>query len=346
MTDNETQAAFPFPDSARTDSDRLAALWRLQQQMIDQHNAACAAFADRAGVRAFQKDWLRRLFVLCEQINKLKAAVYPAASADEQKDPVTPVKAAARASKDWDAELAGHPILTVTPVSAQEVDPLEDFTALYVEVDPNSHILRNANTITCTGIGMNEDAYVYKDCGSGHFTDFQHLVETEWGNPSVGAGGAASPACWALGTNVDDLKGQLDVRSVGCRYYNSGGGVYNLTLNHRKSGVSQASDSSITFATDATAPPPRLYLTIVRTGSTLACLIYQNSSRTSLADTLTIDDDGTACRYVYGTCSYNNPWNYYIDMVVANLDLGEGIRPAPLAGPLAGRGQVGFGLLR
>jgi|GEM_PF-2610712 len=345
MTDNETQAAFPFPDSARADADRLAALWRLQQKMIDQHNAFCASLKTRPDIVAFQEDWLRRLMSLCGQINKFKAAAHPALSPDEQDDAVAPAKAAARASKAWDADLAGHPVLAAAPVPTNEADPPENFTA-YTEVDPNSHVtVTDANTITCAGIGMNEDAYVYKDCGSGHFTDFQHVVETEWGNPSVPPGGAAVPACWALGTNVEDLKAQLDVRYVSCRYYNSGGGIYNLFLIHRTSGAAQEYDSSITLATDATAPPARCYLRMVRGASTLICLIYADSARTALVDALTIDDDGTACRYVYGACSYNQPWHYYLDMVVENLDLGEGIRPAPFIGPLAGRGQAGFGLL-
>jgi len=51
---------------------------------------------------------------------------------------------------------------------------LEDFTT-YVEVDPNGNIIISSDGRRVTQDAyMDEYAYVYKDKGQGHFTDFEH----------------------------------------------------------------------------------------------------------------------------------------------------------------------------
>jgi hypothetical protein len=51
----------------------------------------------------------------------------------------------------------------------------EDFTT-YVEVEPDNRIQASAAHIDAL-LYRNEDAYLYKDFGAGHFTDFEHLID-------------------------------------------------------------------------------------------------------------------------------------------------------------------------
>lgn len=335
MTDNEPQAAFTFPDSALTDTDRLTTLWRLQQQMIDQHNTTCAALADRSAVLAFQKDWAKRLLTLHSEINRLKAAVYPVVPQDGEDNPAVVAKFAARVDTRWDAELTDHPVLLSRPLPSMEVDPLEDFTT-YTEVDPNSHVaITDANTITFDS-WKNEDTYVYRDCGAGHFTDYTHEWAAEIGSSSSGAPRGIT---WAMCVApISSPKSNGDAVMLDTKYSWSGHWIHYLW--HRKSDVQQDLDYTAE-TTDATP-----YFRATRTGSTVSVLIYTDAARTVLWDTLTIDDDGTARQFFVPAASWNDGYAQWISLVTRNTDLQETARLALLAGPLAGLGQAGFGLLR
>jgi len=80
---------------------------------------------------------------------------------------------------------------------------LEDFTE-YTELDPNSHIGKTTHHIDHLGF-TNEDAYIYKDYGAGHFTDFEIDFEATWVSTSGGTAVVMVSFC-VLTNNLDDTR--------------------------------------------------------------------------------------------------------------------------------------------
>ena len=203
--------------------------------------------------------------------------------------------------------------------------PLEDFTT-YVEVDTaNDRIQRTATHVDHLAT-RNEDTYLYKDRGAGHFTDFAHKVHVKseltqnWG---VGA-------VWMLSNDLDDIYGLIGASkdAIWVWFYRDANGNRLLCLYE--------CDGGTCYAVSWTGPATNTwyFLTIEKSGTSLTCKIYSDSARTNLLDTLSLTlHHDYSFRYVFACNTYNvgtHP-EALLKNDVNNLDLQEVPPPGPPA---------------
>jgi len=195
---------------------------------------------------------------------------------------------------------------------------LEDFTT-YTETDPNNHITVTANKLVVDGMSQNEDVYVYADKGESHFgASFEHTLK------HTGRGGNDRGMYWAVSNVVDDYAywGNQDSQALGIEFW----GSYKTHTLYGFEENSEDDSWGVWAPTDGTPT----YITIKRTSETvLQELLYSDSDRTSLEDTLAVSVvDGRRFRYVFGCVSNNTGSSKtWIDFDVENLDLNEEAPP-------------------
>lgn len=196
---------------------------------------------------------------------------------------------------------------------------VEDFTT-YTEVDSDSSLTVIASRIDFDTLSRNEEAYVYKDFGIDYWEgDFEFLMDFEI---TSGVEGSVVIAC-LLSNLVDDAFGIYNASGdfLGIRLWPAGGGGIQL------SEVDGGSFYADTFPTlDLNT---RYYLRYKRNESiglygTLICLIYSDSARTVLLDTLSIalHSSKKDFRYKYGSNAWNTGETIALTGDISNLDLG------------------------
>lgn len=181
---------------------------------------------------------------------------------------------------------------------------LEDFTT-YSETDPETRIAFTANHIDST-ISKNADAYLYKDKGVGHFTDFEHLITVQ-GNDGAPCDNNAIDYIWAVTNDIADWKGLVDNNKHAIAV-----NLYDFYDTPGLIGLRECHNGSV-YADNYTSPASNTpyYLTIEKSGTTFTCKIYSDASRTTLVDTLTLTlQANNSWRYIFAVMSYN----------VANID--------------------------
>jgi len=166
----------------------------------------------------------------------------------------------------------------------------EDFTT-YTEVDAPNRFTQTSTRNTVTDLDRDENVYVYKSYGSGHFGDFTHYIDVQ-----IDGTGTNSLLCWVW------------------------------VLANTPSSWSNATDAiGLMIAIDAVAPYIRIqdkatsnqdygrvislgvtrYLILQRSGTTLTCKIYDTAENrdlegaTGLQDTLTITCSNTTYEYCF-----------------------------------------------
>ena len=190
----------------------------------------------------------------------------------------------------------------------------EDFTT-FAEVDVGSdRIQKTANHVDHAAY-RNEDTYLYKGYGVGHFGDFTHKIKARSGftqDFSVGY-------VWGLANNIDDFYG-LGVTgktAIGVRFYRSGANRYIqlqevYTSNWYTDGYLGASTNTY------------YYIKIVKSGTSLIATIYSDPNYSTLIDTLVLTLHGNwTFRYLYGCSAYNNGMGAYQINDIENFDIGE-----------------------
>lgn len=195
----------------------------------------------------------------------------------------------------------------------------EDFT-IYTEVDVDAdRIQKTSNHIDIYCIG-NEDTYVYKDKGVGHFGNFKHLIDGACAS-AVGLG--ARGPIWVLSNLVDDLKGQRTAENKYLALYfykeDPAAPISEPIFLEYWDGSTYHYDTSNFDHIYGTM----YYFTITRDGTTLTCKIYSDSARTNLLDTLTLEVTTDSFRYIYAGCTYDGDVidTRKMDCDIENLDL-------------------------
>ena len=323
------QPKFKYPASVATDANRLRVLWRLQQRLIEQHNAAMPS--DPGKARAFRNDWHTRLLELHRQINRLKPVVHPdlMGHCEEGSAEATmfhDAKMTGRADGRYDAELAGHPILAVPDLGdlPPAPDPREKFET-YTELDPGDHVAIDGTgyIATVTGLPNSDiggvDTLLSKDKGADHFAgNFTHLFELTLDAYSANL---AAAAAYQTAIEVEDNQDNAD--TAGVTLLVSVWPRRQIWIVHREAGVSVDSDF---WDFGALATP--YYISYERSGENVTCLIYTGSHGGTLKDTLTmLDTDAVARRYVFAMQNRDQGGVLTFDFTVANLDLQE-VSPA------------------
>lgn len=199
-------------------------------------------------------------------------------------------------------------------------DPIEDFTT-YTEFDPLSKVAITSSTITGVGMSRDEDTYVYKDKGAGHFSgDFTQLVDITIDNV-VNSGAAVG---WAMTNDIDDVRG-LVVANKSFLYMSFLSGTAAFLIESATGTLH--SDFTVSLTEGQIS-----YYTLDRdegVGSfgQLSCLIYTDVDRTIPLDSLSVLLHAKLdLRYIFGlnTTDDNDPIRL-IDITVSNLDLGEAV---------------------
>ncbi|MFO7897531.1 MAG: hypothetical protein R6V58_00550 [Planctomycetota bacterium] len=323
---------------------RLHVAWRIKRLLIVEHNEVMPRIADRRERESYRHDWMRRDRENYDEINALLAETCRADHAGHRHTEPLPWSAEKRAAEtdaSRDAELLARPRLRRPGAGTVEVaDPLEDFTT-YTEQDPNNDVSVAEHTVSFTDLEVRDsDTYVYRDKGADHFDGFEHLLDfittDHTTSPKVGI-----HFLWALSNVVEDARywDLYSSQAVGTDWHATDG----LKL------WCPENDSLDQY--DSVSLNTRYWLTVSRDagGSTVVEYVYDDADRTNLLDSLSVSVPGSRkYRYVFALNTYNlGDSGITASGDVRNLDLGEAAgRPAPLLGPLAGRGQIAPTLAR
>jgi len=204
----------------------------------------------------------------------------------------------------------------------------EDF-ATYTEVDPNSHITVAGNQVSVVNGTRNEDAYVYSDKGSGHFSgEYAHFFKLRVSSASETS---ATANAFCLANAVDDRQGMSDVSSYIEGYifvYPTAGYDYRFEVRIHDVGLHHSLwwfQSLLDFDTDYWVA-----ISVDQPNGWVGAAIYSDAARTNL-----IKYDNASLRYVFGpdftleTFRYiyayqssNTGYTNKISLDVYNLDLG------------------------
>lgn len=161
----------------------------------------------------------------------------------------------------------------------------EDFTGYTVADDPNSRLSQTATRSTFTAIQTDDDCFLYKDKGVGHFNgDYEHLFDV---NLSV-ADAYEEFQLWAL-TNV--LKDRYDLENAGEDEHAVL--LNNYTASKFRPRVMEILAGALSSDNGAQRDLGTYYLKVKRdeavgANGTLYCYTYSDAARTDLLETLSI----------------------------------------------------------
>jgi len=311
--------AIILPIDATTDNSKLAYLYRKQEKLRLWHNEIGALF--RAG-KIDERKWLNFLHIfkplnreLCKELNAIKDPLITGLAIAQKIAPVdfdivgwkTPFKENTLFENLIKDEINS---LVIPDLDLVFVDPYEDFTT-FTEYDLNNHIsVDSATKVSWTGISRNEDAWLYKDYGIGHFGDFEHFTEGLVSAQTASGFGMV----WAMANIIDETRAQRDSTDKNMDAFFYGG----TPLFYLQTQASQDGSISLSLST-------LYYFTIERSGTTGTCKIYSDSGRTTLLDTLTTTTATTTYRYLYPCASENEATVQTSTGYCQNLDIQEAI---------------------
>lgn len=188
----------------------------------------------------------------------------------------------------------------------------EDFTT-YTEVDTESKVTVNQNSILSIATLSSNDSYVYKDFGAGHFTqNLHHRFKTKAFNQSI----QGYRDVWIISNEIGNENGLSNFLIITWQYP-----PITLVVAEVVSDSTQDSDSTTLVSINT-----YYYIDVLREDSSLTIKVYSDSDFSVLVDTLTITIANTAYRYLYPS----NNWyyaegydSYYLQGYTDNLEIFE-----------------------
>ena len=198
-------------------------------------------------------------------------------------------------------EIDSVDINSISTANLKELpDPYEDFSSGYTETDPNSDITISTTNLTIDSMIMDVDAYVYKDFTAGHFGDtVDHDFECKVTGRTVASYSVGT--VWALTNVVNDgyYWYANNSQAVHCWFYWTTTPVYRLYLRDCENGGTDQDFYTCLVNT-------WYYCTASRNATSMSILIYSDSGRTSLLDTITVTlAAGRTYRYFMACNSYD-----------------------------------------
>jgi len=199
---------------------------------------------------------------------------------------------------------------------------ISDYTT-FTEVDPNSHVvITDSDTITVTGLHRDENAYVYKDVGAGHFaatgTYYAKLKIT------AHADGVCFPIAMTDEATREDMGTHWTGRDDACGCYTDNSGWWSAI---ECSGQDYDADASVL----STGTP--YWIKVVRTLALLRCYIYDNAAMGAgdLVGDVQVDiPSGQTYRCAYAVNSFDDGHSAQtITALVEDLDIGESTASVP-----------------
>jgi hypothetical protein len=172
----------------------------------------------------------------------------------------------------------------------------EDFTT-YTEVDPNGKLTVTSAAATGADVDWDEDVYLYKDFGADNFNGLRINFEIRIASTSLNIA-IAGPG---LTVNTVGDRTAFAATDIFVGAYRTGGGAYQILLVR---GDAVANDAG-SISADTT-----YYCTLLRAANAddVNLVIYSDSGRTTVVDTLTVSGYGTGSkyRYLYGIVNVND----------------------------------------
>ena len=205
-------------------------------------------------------------------------------------------------------------LLLVCLTASMAYGAYEDFTTYNADAIGIHITVDSATKVSWNDIARNENSWIVKDKGVGHFTgDFTHKFEIQVSDASN-----CSVEHWALANVVDDSKGIID--ASGDAYFFDvleSVGTYYFRLQEYDAGSLDQD-----FWTGGSASTT-YYITITRVGTTLTAVIRTGSHTGTTQDTLVVTVTAFAFRYIYCVQAYNSGSSNHMDGYTENMDLGE-----------------------
>ena len=190
----------------------------------------------------------------------------------------------------------------------------ENFTG-YTEVDTGADLTVTASKADANDVLGNVDCYLYKDFTANHFDALDIDYEIYIEDPVVDLGFGGPGLANAVGTPG----GTADWAATdpyAATFHHSNGSVYFRLMKGDDTGEDDYIASKDTL----------YYCTLSRAAGndTVSLLIYSNSARTTLLDTLSVSGFGTTkWRYCYAFAAFTSGMAREWDGYVQNLDLNE-----------------------
>lgn len=205
----------------------------------------------------------------------------------------------------------------------------------YTKVDPNNHISYSAGVIT-QQVSRAESAYMYFNRSAGYFSSsFTHKLQFE----VTAAVQWSSGDVWMVSNNIGDSDQLRNTDFVEVLWLATD--PTTLRLYFRCGPWTVTSDASNPYDSkyvDGLSVGTPYYLTVTRTGQTMTCQVYSDSSQTSPVQTMSINlsPDATSFEYIYAcsTCrdEGSNQANAYPGtQVIQGLDLSDNNNGGSLA---------------
>ena len=190
----------------------------------------------------------------------------------------------------------------------------ENFTG-YTEVDTGADLTVTASKADANDVLGNVDCYLYKDFTANHFDALDIDYEIYIEDPVVDLGFGGPGLANAVGTPGGTADwAATDIFAA--TFHHSNGNVYFRLMKGDDSGEDDYIVSKDTL----------YYCTLSRAAGndTVSLLIYSNSARTTLLDTLSVSGFGTTkWRYCYAFAAFTSGMAREWDGYVQNLDLNE-----------------------
>ena len=187
----------------------------------------------------------------------------------------------------------------------------EDFTT-FTETDPDSKLTVTSSRVTSTLANSRTETYsVYKDYGAGHFGNFSHLL-TVFASAMNNAGSSPVLGYALISNQTGDIAG-AEANGDGLSVHMFTGN-YNLTMEEQDAFNSDFYDADTLIV---------YYLTIGRASTTATVLIYSDSGRTTLLDTLSIAMSSTTFRYISTAAGYDSGGAATVSGYAEDLNLQE-----------------------
>jgi len=181
----------------------------------------------------------------------------------------------------------------ITPPPTEEAPPEEvtpeDFTT-FTEVDPNDRLTVEAHKVTATNLLRQDEAYLYKDYGADHFTNFEITLKvTITDAPDPHGHLKTLMLCNTPGCDVEDISDFIMIM-FGVNY-----------VGNREAAVWKAVGGTATQGTTFTyTVGTPYYLRLKRDGGTVTFEIFSDEAMTNrlFVDTLDVSDVPSGFRYI------------------------------------------------
>jgi hypothetical protein len=186
----------------------------------------------------------------------------------------------------------------------------------FTEVDPATYLAVSSSRITFTNVPRNVDAYVYKNMGSGYFTNFEHKFDFA----ITACEDGSMLALWGISNQIDDTYAWTTGLILLCNPLNVN--IPRVFLDEINVGIG----TMHTLAVNT-----NYYVTIARSGTTFSLVIRTGSHTGTIVAQSSITVTATAYQYMYGFSSCNSGGMFSSlrkqSGYVENLDLQGGTSP-------------------